>query len=106
MSAVEKLWCSMCGKWSDHQSGSCPELHSTHSLQRPCSDAPDFARNDCEACDGKGWYATGNTDNAIQLQCQFCYGTGVRPVQPNSVVGANSVEVLTPEMERKDKFAR
>ena len=19
-------WCSMCGKWTDHSSGSCPEL--------------------------------------------------------------------------------
>lgn len=28
------------------------------------------------------------------------------PKSPNSVVSANSVEVLTPEMERKDKFAR
>jgi hypothetical protein len=22
-----KKWCAMCGKWTDHQSGACPELH-------------------------------------------------------------------------------
>lgn len=33
MSAVEKLWCAMCGKWSDHQSGSCPELHPVTGVE-------------------------------------------------------------------------
>lgn len=23
----DKKWCAMCGKWGDHQSGTCPELH-------------------------------------------------------------------------------
>jgi len=23
-----KYWCAMCGKWGDHQSGTCPQLHS------------------------------------------------------------------------------
>ncbi len=23
-----KYWCAMCGKWGDHQSGICPQLHS------------------------------------------------------------------------------
>lgn len=36
----------------------------------------------CKWCDGKGWYATGPTDNAIQLQCHFCYGTGIEKAQP------------------------
>ena len=40
----------------------------------------DDNRPKCEACDGKGWYATGPTDHAVQLQCRFCSGTGVRPV--------------------------
>ena len=31
----------------------------------------------CETCDGKGWFATGETNNPIQLQCQFCLGTGI-----------------------------
>lgn len=37
----------------------------------------------CESCDGKGWTATGNIDNAVQLQCGFCHGTGVGPMKPN-----------------------
>lgn len=27
MSEDAKQWCAMCGKWTDHQSGRCPELH-------------------------------------------------------------------------------
>lgn len=34
---------------------------------------------ECRACDGKGWYATGDIANAIQLQCQHCSGTGLNP---------------------------
>lgn len=27
----EKLWCAMCGKWGNHQSGTCPELESVRN---------------------------------------------------------------------------
>ncbi len=26
MNDSDNLWCAMCGKYTDHQSGSCPEL--------------------------------------------------------------------------------
>jgi len=26
-----KYWCAMCGKWGDHQSGTCPQLHSQNT---------------------------------------------------------------------------
>ena len=27
----QKLWCAMCGKWGNHESGTCPELHSQNT---------------------------------------------------------------------------
>ena len=27
-------WCAMCGKWTDHTSGSCPELKGTQNESR------------------------------------------------------------------------
>jgi hypothetical protein len=31
---------------------------------------------DCENCGGSGFYAHGETDHPIQLQCRFCGGCG------------------------------
>lgn len=37
----KKLWCAMCGKWGDHQSGSCPELRDEQPVPSPSN------RSDC-----------------------------------------------------------
>lgn len=32
--AAQDLWCAMCGKWSDHRSGGCPELSAVRGVQQ------------------------------------------------------------------------
>ena len=34
-----KYWCAMCGKWGDHQSGTCPQLHSQNIETLPTEGA-------------------------------------------------------------------
>lgn len=34
-------------------------------------------KNDCDRCDGAGWYVQGETDNPRQVQCEACSGTGL-----------------------------
>ena len=37
-----KLWCAMCGKWTSHRSGTCPELSSPNIK---VTDAPAAGRS-------------------------------------------------------------
>lgn len=36
----------------------------------------------CPQCSGLGYYAEGDTDNPVQVQCEYCWGSGKREVLP------------------------
>lgn len=38
-------------------------------------------KTECQNCSGKGWYATGPVDHAVQVQCEWCKGTCVVDVK-------------------------
>lgn len=40
----------------------------------------------CQICDGRGWNPSGEVDNAAQLQCQFCGGTGNFKPEPEQLM--------------------
>lgn len=70
----ETWWACNCYSVRDLIAGDV--IGSSGRLRKACLMVWSASREHpkCEACDGKGWYATGPTENAIQLQCQFCYG--------------------------------
>ena len=44
----DKKWCAMCAKYTDHQSGSCPQLRPHRELaSSSCSEYPRWICSDC-----------------------------------------------------------
>jgi PAS domain-containing protein len=44
----------------------------------------------CKHCNGAGWYADGEADNPIQVQCGYCMGTGLDTSSANILLCVNA----------------